>query len=96
MNYQLSLHAQEQLEQREIPLAMVESVLASPQQLIPQSDGTTVYQSQLDWGKGKIYLLRLVVRDHLEPWLVVTVYRKFGSKTPSFSVAEDGLTLLLT
>ena len=23
-------------------------------------------------------------------------YRKFGSKTPSFSIAEDGLTLLLT
>lgn len=75
MNYQLSLHAQEQLEQREIPLAMVESVLASPQQLIRQSDGTTVYQSQLDWGRGKIYLLRLVVRDELEPWLVVTVYK---------------------
>ncbi|NCQ94800.1 MAG: DUF4258 domain-containing protein [Microcystis novacekii Mn_MB_F_20050700_S1] len=75
MNYQLSLHAQEQIEQREIPLAMVESVLVSPQQLIPQSDGTKVYQSQLDWGKGKIYLLRLVVRDELEPWLVVTVYK---------------------
>jgi len=75
VNYQLSLHAQEQLEQREIPLAMVESVLASPQQLIRQSGGTTVYQSQLDWGKGKIYLLRLVVRDELEPWLVVTVYK---------------------
>jgi hypothetical protein len=75
VNYQLSLHAQEQLEQREIPLVMVESVLASPQQLIPQSDGTKVYQSQLDWGTGKIYLLRLVVRDDLEPWLVVTVYK---------------------
>ena len=75
MNYQLSLHAQEQLEQREIPLAMVESVIADPQQLIPQSDGTKVYQSQLDWGRGKIYLLRLVIRDDLEPWLVVTVYK---------------------
>jgi hypothetical protein len=53
VNYQLSLHAQEQIEQREIPLAMVESGPVSPEQLIPQSDGTKVYQSQLDWGREK-------------------------------------------
>lgn len=75
MNYQLSFHAQEQLEQRDIPLTYLESVLTSPQQVIPQSDGTKVYQSQLDWGTGKVYLLRLVVRDDLEPWRVVTLYK---------------------
>ena len=73
VNYQLSLHAQEQLEQRDIPLTYLESVLTHPQQVIPQSDGTKIYQSQLDWGTGKVYLLRLVVRDDVQPWRVVTL-----------------------
>ena len=75
MNYQLSLHAREQLERREIPLSFLESVLKSPQQIIAQSDGTKAYQSQLDWGTGKIYLLRIVVRDDVDPLMVVTVYK---------------------
>lgn len=75
MNYQLSLHAREQVEQREILLSFLESVLESPQQIIVQSDGTKAYQSQLDWGAGKVYLLRIVVRDDVDPLLVVTVYK---------------------
>ena len=75
MNYQLSLHAREQLERREIPLSFLESVLKSPQQIIAQSDGPKAYQSQLDWGTGKIYLLRIVVRDDVDPLMVVTVYK---------------------
>ncbi|NET57458.1 MAG: DUF4258 domain-containing protein [Symploca sp. SIO2E6] len=75
MTYQLSLHAQEQLEKRKIPLSIINSVINSPQQIILQLDGTKVYQSQLDFGSGKTYLLRIIINDDVDPMLVVTVYK---------------------
>jgi hypothetical protein len=75
MTYELSLHAREQIEKRGIPLSMLESVLNSPQQIILQAEGTKAYQSQLDFGTGKAYLLRVIINDEVEPILVVTVYK---------------------
>ncbi|NEQ66353.1 MAG: DUF4258 domain-containing protein [Symploca sp. SIO2D2] len=75
MTYKLSLHAQEQLNKRQISLSIIESVINSPKQIILQSDGTKAYQSQLDFGSGKNYLLRIIINDNVEPMLVVTVYK---------------------
>ena len=68
MIYQLSLHAQEQIEKRQIPLSLIQSVINSPQQIILQPDGTNAYQSQLDFGSGKTYLLRVLSIMILSPY----------------------------
>jgi len=33
------------------------------------------YQSQLDFGGGRVFLLRVIVDDTIDPAVVVTVYR---------------------
>ena len=75
MNFRLSRHAQQEMERRAIPLKLLESVLKNPQQVIEQADGKQVYQSQLDFGDGRIFLLRAVVVEFADYTLVVTVYR---------------------
>lgn len=75
MRYTLSSHAKEEMEQRAIPLALLESVLRSPQQVVPERDGRSAYQSILDFGDGKRFLLRAIVVDSKTPAIVVTVYR---------------------
>jgi hypothetical protein len=75
MNYELSQHAREEAARRQIPLALVDNVMQNPQQIVPEYGGKRAYQSQLDFGKGKIYLLRAIVDDTFDPALVVTVYR---------------------
>jgi hypothetical protein len=75
MKFELSRHARQELKRRSIPIKLLESVLNSPQQIIDQPDGKKVYQSQLDFGDGKIFLLRAIVVECTELNLVVTVYR---------------------
>ncbi|MFI5331473.1 MAG: DUF4258 domain-containing protein [Desulfobaccales bacterium] len=75
MNFKLSRHAKQEMERRAIPIKLLESVLKNPQQVIEQVDGKQVYQSQLDFGDGRIFLLRAVVVEFGDFTLVVTVYR---------------------
>jgi Domain of unknown function (DUF4258) len=75
MKFELSRHARQELKRRSIPIKLLESVLNNPQQVIKQPDGRKVYQSQLDFGDGKIFLLRAIVAEFTESNLVVTVYR---------------------
>lgn len=75
MNIRLSRHAEEEIARRQIPRAWLESVLANPQQRVPQSDGKEVLQSRIASEDGKMYLLRVVVAMDREPPLAVTVYR---------------------
>ena len=49
-------------------------VLASPQQVIKEREGRKAYQSQVAFEEGKLYLLRAIVLDAVEPALVVTAY----------------------
>jgi hypothetical protein len=58
MKFELSRHARQELQRRSVPIKLLESVLNNPQQIIQQPDGKKVYQSQLDFGDGKIFLLR--------------------------------------
>ncbi|RUR85001.1 hypothetical protein PCC6912_11170 [Chlorogloeopsis fritschii PCC 6912] len=63
------------MERRRISLSLVESVLDNPQQIIQEKEGRKAYQSQVDFGDGKIFLLRVLVADDVDPKVVITVYR---------------------
>ncbi|WP_370569774.1 DUF4258 domain-containing protein [Sphaerospermopsis sp. LEGE 00249] len=71
----MSRHAQIEMERRQISLSLVESVLDNPQQIILEREGRKVYQSKVDFGNGKIFLLRVIVADDIDPKVVITVYR---------------------
>ena len=75
MNFKLSRHVKEEMERRSIPLSLLESVLENPQQVLPERGGKKAYQSQLDFGGGKIFLLRVIVDETVDPAPVVTAYR---------------------
>jgi hypothetical protein len=75
MNCRLSEHAEEEMARRGIPLEMVQQVLAGPQQVADDPSGCKVYQSQVEFGTGKLYLLRVFVNETANPSVVVTVYR---------------------
>ena len=75
MRFRLTGHAEEELARRMIPRELLDSVLENPQQVVPNYGGRKAYQSKLDFGGGKIYLLRAIVDDLVNPATVVTVSR---------------------
>jgi len=75
MKIELSRHARQELQRRSVPIKLLESVLNNPRQIIQQPDGKKVYQSQLDFGDGKILLLRAIVVELNELNLMTTVSR---------------------
>ena len=75
MKYELSEHVKEELSLRQIPRELLESVLENPQQIVSERGNRKAYQSQLDFGGGRMFLLRALVDDSVEPAVIVTVYR---------------------
>ncbi len=75
MNFIFSNHALQELQRRGLQQNMVESVLNNPQQILEEKEGRKAYQSQVDFGGGKIYLVRVIVADDLDPAVVITAYR---------------------
>jgi len=75
MKFKLSRHALEEIERRGIPRDLLDQVLQNPQQILPERDGKKIYQSQVEFGESKLFLLRAIVNDAVEPAVVVTVYR---------------------
>lgn len=73
--YELSVHVQEELARRKIPLPLLQAVLDNPQQVIPEQRGRKAYQSQVDFGDGKLFLLRAIVDESQLPPTVITAYR---------------------
>ena len=73
--FEVSDHAREKLEERGINRGVLDSVLTHPQQVVPERAGRRVYQSLVDFGGGKILLVRAIVDLGPEPPVVVTVYR---------------------
>ena len=63
------------MARRKIPRRLLEELMSQPQQVVPGYGGRKIYQSQLDFGKNRVYLLRAIVDDHEQPPTVVTVYR---------------------
>ena len=75
MNFKFSNHALEEMEKRKVPISFVEAVLENPQQTLQQDEEITIYQSQLDFGTNRLYLLRVFTNTTINPAVVVTVYR---------------------
>lgn len=75
MKFRLSRHALEEIERRGIPRDLLDQVLQNPQQILPERDGKKIYQSQVRFGGSKLFLLRAIVNDAVDPAVVVTVYR---------------------
>lgn len=73
--FSYSRHALEEMARRGLPQALVDTVLQNPQQIVSEQHGRVAYQSQIDFGDGRIFLLRAIVVDSLDPTVVVTVYR---------------------
>lgn len=74
MKYKISNHAEEEIKRRRISSNLVESVLKNPQQVVDEYGNKKAYQSKIEFD-GRIYLLRVVVDDIVEPKNIVTVYR---------------------
>jgi hypothetical protein len=74
MNFRFSKHAENELVLRQIPREFVETVLREPQQIAPERPPKKAYQSKIDFG-GRVFLLRVIVDDTVEPVTIVTVYR---------------------
>ncbi len=66
MNYLLSAHAREELDRRQIALALLEDVLSHPEQKVPGHEGIRCYQSRVTLGE-KQYLLRVMVNETTDP-----------------------------
>jgi hypothetical protein len=77
MDFSLSRHAEWEMTRRAIPLALVQAVMDHPEQRLvdPSHVGRWIYQSQLRFRDGRIYLLRVVVAEEEQPPVIVTVYR---------------------
>ena len=75
MNYRLSQHATEEMTRRDIPAQTVESILNSPQQVVPDATGKRIYQSKVKFEAGKTYLVRVVTNEEGDVPVVITVYR---------------------
>ena len=85
MNFHLSAHAQAEMQRRGIPQSVLDSVLAAPEQKVPDHDTIVCYQSHVTIN-NKPYLLRVMVEESKQPPVVVTVYRtskisKYWSQT---------------
>ena len=75
MRFRLSTPAEHELIRRRIPRTLLDEVLETPQQIVEEQQGRKAYQSVLDFGGGRMFLLRAIVRDDIEPGIVVTIYR---------------------
>jgi hypothetical protein len=74
MNFDFSTHVREEMARRGIPQAVVESVLAAPEQKVPEHGDVVCYQSKVEINR-KAYLVRAMVNETAVPPKVVTVYR---------------------
>ena len=86
MRFRISAHARQEMRRRRIPSRLVRDVLERPGQIVPERERKKAYQSQLEFPGGRMYLVRAIVDDTIDPALVVTVYRtskvsKYWSKT---------------
>ena len=75
MRFRITEHARQEMTRRSVSQDKLNKVLEQPQQVVPAQSGRKIYPSQLDFGEGKIYLVRVIVEDKNEQATVVTVYR---------------------
>lgn len=73
MKFNLSQHAQEEIQKRRIPIHILELILEYPEQIL-EEDGLKVYQGIFKANNDKNYLLRAYINDLVQPNIIVTVY----------------------
>jgi hypothetical protein len=73
MKHELSNHIRLEMDQRRIPLALVESALATPDQIVPEHGDVLCYQSKVEIDL-KLYFIRVMVNETKIPPKVVTEY----------------------
>ncbi len=64
-----------EMQNRGISKSMVEAVLATPDQIVNEYGGLKAYQSKAIFENQKMYLVRVIVDDTLDPIKIITVYR---------------------
>lgn len=74
LEIRISRHAQEEIVRRSIPLALLETVVRHPQQVLPAEGDKTVHQSRVVIDE-KDYLIRVIVVETPTFLVVVTAYR---------------------
>ena len=74
VRYRFSSHALDEMERRKIAPELVETVLIKPDQIVLERGTLKAYQSKHNIG-GKMFLVRVIVDDGMDPAVVVTVYR---------------------
>lgn len=74
MEFRISVHAKEQIEERGIPAIMVLDVANSPAQKFDNDIDETVCQSKVIF-EEKEYLLRVFVNFIKTPPVIISVYR---------------------
>jgi hypothetical protein len=67
------MHAQEEMQRRGIPIYVIELILATPAQKVPEHSDVVCYQSQVEINR-KPYLVRVMVNEKKTPPKIVTVY----------------------
>ncbi len=72
MEYTLSNHAVMALEERAVPLALLEACIAEPDRIEKRIDGTVHYCKRFERQGGR--WLRVVVNNRRDPPLVVTAF----------------------
>ncbi len=79
--YVFSKHALQEMERRDIHRVIIEAILNSPEQVVAGQENRTIYQSRsvqmpVDEGEvERVYLIRVVVDEQIDPPVVITVYR---------------------
>ncbi len=72
---QITDHAKVEMERRKIPHEVVLEILEKPEQIVPIKTNRKIYQSRIDFGLGKTYLIRIVTEMVSNQLIVVTVYK---------------------
>ncbi len=75
MKFRYSPHAIEELSRRDISLDIADKVLRHPEQIVLERTPRKAYQSRVDFGDGKVFLVRLIVDETADPAVVITAYR---------------------
>jgi hypothetical protein len=65
----------EEMVRRGIPVTVVDAILQDPEQIVNEYGNKKAYQSIIDSGTGKDYLVRVIVNDTVDPVKIVTVYK---------------------
>ena len=75
MKIVVSAHALEESQSRKIPSNIIDAVLENPEQIVEEYGGKKAYQSKIALGSGKIYLVRIIVKEYVDHAVVVTAYK---------------------